>query len=312
VKELLENRKHILVLDAGDLLFKKFSNPVPENELKMVSEKADLFIESFNLMGYDALGIGDDDLSLGKEFLLGLSKKAKFPFLSSNVTDEESGKLLFQPYLLKEINGLRVGIFSLLSPDVFLSPADIRRKGLIIRNPIETAQSMIKELQPKTDLLILLSHLGYPKDVELAQAVSGIHFIIGSHTGANLVYPPLIKTTYILETAPKGMYAGRLQLNIFNHTFSFYNSSEKRSLESRLKYIKYRLMAKETPEHERAQWQKAKEDTEKALARLQGKNEFTNIIFPLRAEMKDDPEIQKMIDEYKSKYPETGKPASPK
>jgi 2',3'-cyclic-nucleotide 2'-phosphodiesterase (5'-nucleotidase family) len=310
VKELRENRKDVLVLDAGDLLFKKFSSPVPENELKMVSDKADLIIESFNLMGYDALGIGDDDLSLGKEFLMGLSKKAKFPFLSSNLMDEESGKLLFQPYLVKEINGLRVGIFSLLSPDVFLGPTDIRRKGLIIRNPVETAQSMIKELQPKADLLILLSHLSYPKDVELAQTVSGIHFIIGSHTGTNLMYPPLIKSTYILETAPKGMYVGRLELRFFNHTFSFYSSTERRSLETRLNYAKYRLMAKETPEHERAQWQKAKEEAEKAIGLLQGKNELTNIIFPLRTEMKDHPEIQKMVEEYKSKYREAGKPAS--
>jgi 2',3'-cyclic-nucleotide 2'-phosphodiesterase (5'-nucleotidase family) len=312
VKELRENRKDVLVLDAGDLFFKKFSNPIPENELKMVSDKAYLIIESFNLMGYDALGIGDDDLSLGKEFLMGISKKAKFPFLSSNLIDEESGKLLFRSYILKEINGLRVGIFSLLSPDVFLSPTDIRRKGLIIRNPVETAQIMIKELQPKTDLLILLSHLSYPKDVELAQIVSGVHFIIGSHTGANLIYPPLVKNTYILETAPKGMYGGRLELNIFNNTFSFYNSTEKRSLESRLNYIKYRLIAKETPEAEKAQWRKAKEDTERALGQLQGKNQFTNIIFPIREEMKDHPDIQKMVDEYKGKYPETEKPASPK
>ena len=63
----------------------------------MVTEKAYLLIESSNLMGYDALGIGDDDLSLGKEFLLEISKKAKFPFLSSNLMDEKSKKLLFLP-----------------------------------------------------------------------------------------------------------------------------------------------------------------------------------------------------------------------
>jgi hypothetical protein len=97
-----------------------------------------------------------------------------------------------------------------------------------------------------------------------------------------------------------------------NDTFSFYNSTEKRSLQSRLNYIKYRLMAKETPEREKAQWRKSKEDTEQALARLQGKNEFTNIIFPLREGMKDHPGILRMIDEYKSKYPETEKTTSPK
>ena len=310
--ELRENRKEILVLDAGDLFFKKFSNPIPENEQKKVMDKAEVIIESFNLMDYDALGIGDDDLSLGKEFLLGLSKKAKFPFLSSNLIDEGSGKLLFKPYLLKEINGLRIGIFSLISPDVFLSPSDPRRKRLIFQNPIEVAQNMVRELQPKTDLIILLSHLGYPRDVETAQTVSGIHFILGSHTGSNLIYPPVIKNTYILQTAAKGMYAARLDLSLYNNTYSFYNLSEKRARESRLHYIKNRLMSKEISETEKAQWQKAREDAERAIKQSQGKNEFTNIIFLLREGMKDHPDILKMVDEHKAKYPETEKPAPPK
>jgi len=302
----------VIVLDAGDLLFKKFTHPIPENEVKRVSEKAWLIVEGFNLMGYDALGIGDDDLSLGKEFLLEMSKKARFSFLSSNIIDEGSGKLLLQPYLLKEMSGLRIAIFSLVSPDIFLSPSDPRRKGLVFRDPVETAQAMVKELQPKSDLIILLSHLSYPKDVELAQNTSGIHLIIGGHTGANLLYPPTIKNTYLLQTAPKGLYGARIDFNFNDNTFSFYNSTEKRSLESRLNYIKYRLTAKETPEHEKAQWLKSKEDTEKALKRFQGKNEFTNIIFPLREGMKDHSDILKMVDDYKSKYPETEKPAPPK
>jgi 2',3'-cyclic-nucleotide 2'-phosphodiesterase (5'-nucleotidase family) len=312
VKELRENRKDVLVLDSGDLLFKRFSNRLPENELKMATEKAYLLIESFNVMGCDALGIGDDDLNLGKEFLLEISKKAKFPFLSSNLIDEESGKLLFQSSLVKEINGLRIGIFSLLSPDVFLGPTDIRRKGLIIRTPVETAQSMIKELQPKADLLILLSHLSYPKDVELAQAVPGIHFIIGSHTGTNLMYPSAVKDTHILQAGSKGMYGARLDLTFHNSTLSFYHSTEKRQLESRLVFIKNKLMNKEISETEKGQWRKAREDAERAIRQFQGKNEFTNIIFPFRGDMKDHPDILKMVNEYKSKYPEGEKPAAPK
>lgn len=312
MKELRENRKDLLVLDAGDLLFKKFTKPISEDEVKKVSEKAQLMLEGLNLMGVDALGIGDDDLTLGRDFLKEMSKKAQFPFLSSNMIHEDSKRLLFQPYILKETAGMRIGIFSLLSPDLFLGSSDLRRKGLIFRDPVETAQAMVKELQPKTDLIILLSHLSYPKDVELAYHVSGIHVIIGAHTGANLLYPPLIKNTYILQTASKGVYGARVDFNFNNDTFSFYNSTERRSLQSRLNYIKYRLMAKGIPEHERAQWLKSKEDTEQALARLQGKNEFTNIIFPFREGMKDDPDILRMIDEYKSKYPEAEKPASAK
>ncbi len=294
-------------MDAGDLLFRKFSNPVPENELKMVTEKADLMIESLNFLGYDAFGIGDDDLSLGKEFLMGIAKKAKFPFLSSNIMDEESGKLLFSPYILKRINGLRVGIFSLLSPDSFLGQVDPRRKGLILRSPVETAQSMVKELQPKTDLIILLSHLGYPKDIELAQTVSGIHFIIGSHTGINLPYPPIANNkTIVLQTVPKGMYAGRLDLTLYNHETAFYNTMVRQTMEQNLRSLTFRLNEGKASEADKAQWRRLKEEIERTLKQLQGKNEFTNSISPLGKEIKDQPDIGKMVEAFRSRFPEPG------
>ena len=75
MKDLRESQKGVLVLDSGDLLFKKYMNPIQENELKGMTEKAQLIVESFNLTGYDAIGIGDDDLTLGKEFLLEIGRK---------------------------------------------------------------------------------------------------------------------------------------------------------------------------------------------------------------------------------------------
>jgi 5'-nucleotidase len=312
VKELRESQKGILVLDSGDLLFKKYSYPVPENELKGMNEKAHLIIESFNIMGYDAIGIGDDDLSLGKEFLLEISKRTNFPFLSSNLLDEASGKILFQSSLIKEINGLRIGIFSLLSPDLFTNPSDPRKKGLAFRSPIETAQAMVKELKPKTDLIILMSHLGYAKDIELAQAVQGINIIVGAHTGINLISPQVIKNTIILQTASQGKFGGRLDLFFHNNEPTFYNLATKLSLENNLNRINQRLNAAEIPEAEKAQWRKAKEETERALKQLQSKNEFTNTIISLHDQMREDPDIKKMIEAYKTKTQTTENPVSPR
>ena len=208
----------------GIFFLRNISQPVQEQELKMVTAKANLMLESLSLMGYDALGIGDDDLTLGKEFLSELSKKAPFPFLSSNLMDAESGKPVFQSSLIKEINGLKVGIFSLLSPDAFSGPQDPRLKGLTLQNPIETAQRIARELKPSTDLIILLSHQGYPKDVEMAQTVPGIHIIVGSHSGVSLTYPPIIKDTVILHSPMKGMYFGQFELTFFNGSAGFYNT----------------------------------------------------------------------------------------
>jgi 5'-nucleotidase/UDP-sugar diphosphatase len=310
VKEIRESEKGILVLDSGDLLFKRFSNPIPENELKGMSEKANLIIESFNLMGYDAMGIGDDDLTLGKEFLLEISKKADFPFLSSNLLDEASGKTLLQSSVIKEVKGLRIGIFSLLSPDFFTSPSDPRRRGLNIRPPIETAQAMVKELKPKTDLIILLSHLGYGKDVELARTLQGINIIVGSHTGINVTYPPP-SNTIIVQTGSRGMLGGKLDLLFYNHEPVFYNSEKKISLEKALNHINQRLTSQETPEAEKARLQRAKEETERAIKQLRG-NQFSNHIISLQEQMKEDPDIKKLVEVYKARTQTTENPVSPK
>ena len=310
MKEIRESEKEILVLDAGDLLFKRVSTPVPENELKGMSEKAHLIIESFNSMAYDAVGIGDDDLTLGKEFLLEISKKAGFPFLSSNLLDEASGQILFQSFVIKEVKGFRVGIFSLLSPDLFTNPSDPRRKGLNVQPPVEIAQAMVKELKPKTDLIILLSHLGYGKDVELARTVQGINVIVGSHTGINVTYPPPLKAI-IVQTGYRGIFGGKLDLLFYNREPVFYNSAKKTSFENTLNHINQRLTSKETPEAEKVRLQRAKEETERNLKQLQG-NQFTNHIISLQEQMKEDPDIKKLIEDFKAKSQTTGIPAPPK
>jgi len=299
------------MLDAGDLFFKKYGNSAQGDDSKNSSHKAYLILESLNLMGYDAMAIGDDDLTLGKDFLSDLSKKSNFPFLSSNVIDEASGKPLFHSTLVKEVNGFRIGMFSLLAPEAFLGPEDSRKKGLSIRSPVEVAQAMVKELQPKTDFVFLLSHLSYPRDLELAQAVSGIHIIVGAHTAMNLVNPPVVKNTIVLQTAPKGMYIGRLDLIFSNHKAPFYNLVIKRSLENNIKNYDARLNAKEAPESEKAQFRKMKEDAERKLQQLQGMNEFQNKIPALTGAMKDDPEIASLVEAYKSKFPGPGPGASP-
>jgi 2',3'-cyclic-nucleotide 2'-phosphodiesterase (5'-nucleotidase family) len=268
----------------------------------MVTAKANLMIEALNLMGYNAMGIGDDDLTLGKDFLISLSKKANFPFLCSNLVDGESGKPVFQSHIIKEVNGLRVGIFGLISPDTFSGPQDPRLKGLTIQSPVETAQRIIKELKPNTDLIILLSHLSYPKDSEMAQAASGIQIIVGGHTGVSLSYPSIVKDTVILHTPPRAMFAGRFALTYVSGETGFYNVSTKRSFENNLTNLKSRSTAKETSPAEKEQYQRLIGDIERSLKQLQGKNEFSNSIVPLNESFKEQPEISKLIEEFNKTF----------
>ena len=304
--------KEILVVDAGDLLFKRYSGAIPEAEVKAATQKAHLMVEGFNLTGCDVFGIGDDDLNLGKEFLVEMSKKANFPFICSNLLDGESGKPLFETSLVKEFKGVRIGIFALLSPDLFQGPSDPRTKGLRFQKPVEVAQSMVKELQAKADLILLLSHLGYQADMALAQAVSGIHLMVGGHTGINLLFPPVVKNTVLLQSNPKGMYGAKFELTFFHGESLFYNIATKRTHESNLSRLNGLLMSKDASETQKAQYRAEKERIEKSLQKLQGQNEFANAMVPLDEKIHDHPDIAKLVDAYKSNFGEAPKPVIPK
>ncbi|RPJ08840.1 MAG: bifunctional metallophosphatase/5'-nucleotidase [Deltaproteobacteria bacterium] len=308
MKDTRQKENAVFALDTGDLLFRKYSKAYSAEDQERAIQRAHLIVKSLNMIGYDAVGIGDDDLSLGIDFLLKISRETKVPFLSSNLVDEKSDKLLFPPYLIKEVRGFRVGMFSLLSPEVFLGQADERKKGITLRNPIETARNMVAELKPKSDLIILLSHLSYPKDVQLAQTVPGIHIIAGGHSGIHLAHPPVLQNTIIVQTSGKGMYGGRLELTLFRSQIEIYNISAKRSLERNLLNLKNRLAMRYLSETEKAQLKRSKEDIEQKLAQFKGKNFFINTLSPLDAQIKDDPEIKKIVDEYKSKFPDKGPP----
>jgi 2',3'-cyclic-nucleotide 2'-phosphodiesterase (5'-nucleotidase family) len=259
-------------------------------------------------MGYHAIGIGDDDLNLGKKFLVELSKTSNITFLSSNVMDEDSGKTLFQRYIIKEVNGLKTGIFSLLAPDIFLGQSDPRKKGLIIRDPVETAQEMLRELSPQTDLIILLSHLGYHKDMELVQKISGIPIIIGGHSGIDLTNPPVIKNTVIVQNSSKGMYGRKFNLTFSNKEGTFYNVKTKHTYERNLARLRQQLSSATASEAEKNQWRRAMENIEHTLQQFQQRNSFAITSVPLEETVKDHPEIKKMVDDYKSKFPEKIEP----
>jgi 2',3'-cyclic-nucleotide 2'-phosphodiesterase (5'-nucleotidase family) len=203
-----------LLLDSGDLFFDKYPRAISAEDVKALSEKASLILESYNLLGYDALGLGDDDLTLGKGFLVDLSRNATFPFLSSNLLDRETGEPLFQTHVFKETAGLRIAIFSLLSPHFLAGESDSRMRGIALRDPFEAARSILHTIRPEADLVVLLSHLGYAADIELAETVSGIDVIFGGHSDRSLSYPIWIGDTIIVRSGSKGLNVGKLRIQL--------------------------------------------------------------------------------------------------
>ena len=88
------------VVDAGNLFFSKDTlEPGTPSEVAFVN--ADIILNSFNKMGCTAFSPGSKDFAAGKDFILEKKKEANFPFISSNIYDEESGQLLFTPYVIE-------------------------------------------------------------------------------------------------------------------------------------------------------------------------------------------------------------------
>ena len=158
-----ETAEHVLLLDSGDTLFSD-RYYASQTEGKVV-------IEAMNLMGYDAMTLGEGDLQLGADVLRQRMADAAFPFLSANL--EWEGALFAQPYLIKEVGGHGVAVIGLTGAVT----GDVH--GFQARNAVEAARATVEDLRHKADIIILLTHVGKDTEELLMQEITGIDVIVG-------------------------------------------------------------------------------------------------------------------------------------
>lgn len=317
IKKWRQEGRNLLVFDGGDLFYPSFSQPLSEDQKAEMNLKAQAIVAAFNHMGADAITIGDDDLLLGKENLLELLKGAEFRVVSANLIDSESGTPLFRPYFIKEVGGLRVGIFGLFPK--LEGETDGRFAGLTVLEPFGAAQQMVSMLKEEADFVILLSHLGYPKDLELAKHVEGISLIVGGHTGINLSHPRMVRNTVVLQVAKKGRYLGRADLTIGDPSRPFVNVKTRETLKRRLERIETRLEAldRETSldsagkKRNRKTLEQQKAETEKLLRSYESHNEMVNQIVPLTDQVVPDADCDRILRSYLGQVAHTKDESNP-
>jgi 5'-nucleotidase len=154
---------HVLLLDAGDTL--SSDRPLARQS------QGKVVIEAMNLMGYDAMALGERDLQLGPQVLRQRLAEATFPFLAANL--ELEGELLVEPYAIREAGGHRVAIIGLTG----MIPNPLH--GFEVRDPLGTAQILVDELRPQADIIVLLVHVGQEMEQRLKQEIQGIDIIVG-------------------------------------------------------------------------------------------------------------------------------------
>jgi len=124
-----------------------------------------------NMMGYNAMALGEGDLSkLGIDGIRQREKEAQFPFLSANAYLTGTEDLIVAPYTVLDIGTRHIAIIGITGPAHIL---DVE-----IRDPLEAARSAITEVRDRADVLILLSHAGLEINREIAEALPEINLIV--------------------------------------------------------------------------------------------------------------------------------------
>lgn len=155
----------VLLLDSGDTFHGQTIVNLNEGEA---------IVHIMNEMGYDAMTLGNHDFNFGQERIKELDEMSDFPLLAANLDP-----LLVEPYVIKEIEGMKIGIFGLATPETTYKTHPKNVEGLTFRDPAVVAQEMVDELSGQVDMIIALAHLGISEESEftsrkVAENVSGI------------------------------------------------------------------------------------------------------------------------------------------
>ena len=185
-----------LLLDGGDV-----NTGVPESDL----QDAVPDFKGMNLIGYDAMAVGNHEFDKPLSVLKMQRDLAQFPMLSANIY--EGGERKFAPYKIFNLGGVRVGVMGLTTEDTYKMVHPDNVKNIEFRSVIAEAAKVVPELRAKADVVIAATHMGHyedgkhgtqaPGDVQMARAVKGIDLVVGGHTQN----PACMKAENVLDRA---------------------------------------------------------------------------------------------------------------
>lgn len=175
-----KDNPQLLLFDSGD-----FSQGSPYYTLF----HGDVEVELMNLMGYDAVTIGNHEFDFGMDNMARLFRKANFPVVCCNY-DFTGTPLegLVKPYVVIERNGLKIGVLG-VGPELEGLVDEKNCRGVKYEDPEDAAERTVKTLidKEKCDVVVCLSHLGWEDsddegDKEFMSKTKGIDLVLGGHS----------------------------------------------------------------------------------------------------------------------------------
>jgi S-sulfosulfanyl-L-cysteine sulfohydrolase len=201
-----EKRGQVLAFDGGDTIHGTFA---------AVKTKGEALVPILNEIHFDAM-TAHWEFAYGPGQLKKVVGQLSYPLLACNVYEKSSSRLVFPAYRVFEAGGLLVGVIGIASTIVDKAMPPSFSEGLYFTLGKEELPGHIQKLRTddKVDLIIVLSHLGFPQDVKLAQDIKGIDVILSSHTHNRLYAAKQVRDTIIIQSGSHGSFLGRLDLEV--------------------------------------------------------------------------------------------------
>ncbi len=203
-----------LLLDTGDAFM---GSPIGE------FSRGKAVADYFNYCAYNLLSPGNHDYDMGVDVFKEFVKSVNGEYICSNIIYEDSRENVdyLKPYTILDIDGVKVGVFGLLTEYMEGMTTPQRFKNHDVRPEIETARKYVDTLKAKgVDLIFAMTGIGLRHDKRLAEAVPGIDVIFGSHSATALEkpYEDSINHTIICQAYGHLSSIGFLDLKIDRRT----------------------------------------------------------------------------------------------
>jgi 2',3'-cyclic-nucleotide 2'-phosphodiesterase/3'-nucleotidase len=189
---------------------------------------------AMNSLNYDSMTVGNHEYNFGLKVIEKARAEAKFPWLSANTYNKGTNQNHYQPYIVKQIAGVRIGVLGLTTPGIPNWENAPNYAGLEFREPLLEARKWVPVLRGKerADVVVIAMHMGLEEDLRsgevnpgqvpnenqaivIAQQVPGIDLIFMGHTHRD-VPSVVINGVQLIQANYWGRHLARVDLYLEN------------------------------------------------------------------------------------------------
>lgn len=216
IEELKSNNENYILLDAGDL-----GEGQPSTYYYNFVEKGKEHVlgKTINFLGYDALGIGENEIQFGEDiYKRAMPHWYKAPIVCANVYEMATGETIFKPYTIINKGGFKVAVLGLTSPEIYNRLSPITMGTIVFDDLDKAAKYWINAIKndEEPDLIVGLLHTNANDAKLLIQEVEGLDLVLcgQDHIGViDYANDPSFKKVSILQPLPRCQELGKAKIH---------------------------------------------------------------------------------------------------